>query len=180
MTEALSPDLLQHRLGPLMRPLSVRGLTVANRIVMAPMTREKAVGRVPGEDVAGYYRRRAENYVGLIVSEGIGIDDRAAVDMHGVPVLHGEDALAGWRRVVAEVHAAGGKIFPQLWHQGAMRDAFNSTDPDVEPRRPSGILGPLGKVSLHPEHVERLRPDTVPMSESDIADVIAAYARRYA
>ncbi len=177
MADAFSPADIQDRLRPLMTPLSVRGLKVANRIVMAPMTREKATGRVPNDEIVGYYRRRAENHVGLIVTEGVGIDDRAAVDMPGVPVLHGDAALAGWRKVVDTVHDAGGKIIPQLWHQGAMRDASNSTDPEVGPRRPSGVLGPLGKVSLEPGHVERLRPDTEPMSENDIADVIAAYAR---
>ncbi|WP_288486263.1 12-oxophytodienoate reductase [uncultured Novosphingobium sp.] len=177
MADAFSPADIQDRLRPLMTPLSVRGLKVANRIVMAPMTREEATGRVPNDEIVGYYRRRAENHVGLIVTEGVGIDDRAAVDMPGVPVLHGDAALAGWRKVVDAVHDAGGKIIPQLWHQGAMRDAANSTDPEVGPRRPSGVLGPLGKVSLEPGHVERLRPDTEPMSENDIADVIAAYAR---
>jgi 2,4-dienoyl-CoA reductase-like NADH-dependent reductase (Old Yellow Enzyme family) len=165
------------RMRPLMAPLTVRGLTLANRIVMAPMTREKAVGRVPGDDMVGYYRRRAENHVGLIITEGVGVDDRAAIDMPQVPVMHGEAALAGWRKVIDAVHNAGGKIFPQLWHQGAMRDALRSLDPEIGPRRPSGVLGPIGKVSLEPDVVERLRPDTAPMSESDIADVIAAFAR---
>ncbi len=174
-------DLTHHpaadRLRPLLSPLTVRGLTVANRVVMAPMTREKAVDRAPGDDVVGYYRRRAENHVGLIVTEGIGVDDPVAVDMPGVPVLHGDAALAGWRRVVEAVHGAGGKILPQLWHQGAMRDPTNSTAPDLGSRRPSGILGPLGKVSLEPDHIARLLPETDPMTDSEIGDVIAAYAR---
>jgi 2,4-dienoyl-CoA reductase-like NADH-dependent reductase (Old Yellow Enzyme family) len=173
----MSEAPIAERMRPLMTPLIVRGLTIANRVVMAPMTREKSIGRVPGDDVVAYYRRRAENHVGLIVTEGVGVDDRAAIDMPQVPVMHGEAALAGWRKVVDAVHAAGGKVFPQLWHQGAMRDAVNSTDPDVGPRRPSGIVGPLGKVSLEPDHVARLTPDTPPMTESDIADVIAAFAR---
>lgn len=168
---------IANRMRPLMDPLMVRGLTIANRIVMAPMTRDMSIGGVPGDDVANYYRRRAENHVGLIVTEGVGVDDPAAVDMLHVPALHGAAALAGWRKVIDGVHEAGGKIFPQLWHQGAMRDAASSNHPDVGPRRPSGVLGPLGKVSLEPEHVERLLPDTRPMTDSEIADVIAAYTR---
>jgi 2,4-dienoyl-CoA reductase-like NADH-dependent reductase (Old Yellow Enzyme family) len=166
-----------HRLAPLLQPLKVRGLTIANRVVMAPMTREMAADRIPGPDIAAYYRRRAEGQVGLIVTEGIGIDDPAAVDMPGVPILHGDAALAGWRHVVDEVHAAGGKIIPQLWHQGAMRDAALSPNPEVGPRRPSGTIGPLGKVSLEPDKVERLVAETKPMTDSEIGDVIAAYAR---
>lgn len=166
-----------HRLAPLLTPLTVRDLTVANRFVMAPMTREHSPGRVPGEDVAAYYRRRAAGQVGLIVTEGVAIDDPAAVDTPAVPAMYGDAPLAGWRRVIDEVHAAGGRVMPQLWHQGAMRDAATSPDPDVGPRRPSGILGPLGKVSLADDHLVRLNVDTPPMTEEDIADVIAAYAR---
>lgn len=170
-------DPTSSRLTPLMASLVVRGLTVANRFVMAPMTREMAPARVPGEEVAAYYRRRAEGGVGLIVTEGVGIDDPAAVDTPQIPVMHGDAALAGWRRVVEEVHAAGGRIFPQLWHQGAMRDAAISSDPAVSSRRPSGTIGPLGKVSLEPDKVARLNVDTMAMTDGEIADVIAAYAR---
>ncbi|MBV1688920.1 NADH:flavin oxidoreductase [Novosphingobium sp. G106] len=166
-----------HRLEPLLQSLSVRALTVANRFVMSPMTREKSPGRVPGPDVAQYYRRRAEGKVGLIVTEGVAIDDPAAVDYHNVPAMHGEDALAGWRHVVEQVHAAGGKIFPQLWHQGAMRDAAISPWPEIGPRRPSGVVGPFGKASLAAEVVARISPDTAPMTDSEIGDIIAAYGR---
>lgn len=165
------------RVAPLLAPLTVRGLTVANRFVMAPMTREMSVGRVPGEDVADYYRRRAENDVGLIITEGIGIDEPASVDVPGVPYLHGEAAMAGWQRVVDGVHAAGGKVVPQLWHQGAMRDAAISPTPEIAPLRPSGVVGPWGKVSLELEKVARLSSETPPMTDSQIADVIAGYAR---
>ena len=165
------------RLGPLLQPLSARGLTVANRIVMSPMTRQMSPGRVPGHDVAAYYRRRAEGGVGLIVTEGVAIDDPAAVDMPHAPALHGELALAGWRRVVSEVHAANGRIFPQLWHQGALRDAALSPEPGVPARRPSGTIGPLGNVSLAPDVIARLAAETAPMTDSEIGDVIAAYGR---
>lgn len=166
-----------HRLAPLIAPLKVRDLVIENRIVMAPMTREMSPKRVPGDDVARYYRRRAESHVGLIVTEGVAIDDPAAVDMPQAPAMYGDAALGGWKRVVDEVHAAGGKIFPQLWHQGAMRDAVKSDAPDVAPRRPSGTLGPLGKISLEADHVARLNVETAQMSDAEIADVIAAYAR---
>ncbi|MFP3443311.1 12-oxophytodienoate reductase, partial [Pantoea sp. SIMBA_133] len=75
-------------------------------------------GNVPGEDVAAYYRRRAENGVGLIVTEGTGINHPSSVSGASIPVFHGEEALNGWENVVKEVHEAGGKIAPQLWHVG--------------------------------------------------------------
>lgn len=165
------------RLAPLLTPLAVRGLVLRNRFVMAPMTREMSPQRVPDEHVAGYYQRRAERHVGLIVTEGVGVDDPASVDAPRIPVMHGEAPLSGWQRVVDAVHAANGKIFPQLWHQGAMRDTAISTDPDIAPRRPSGTIGPTGKVSLESDKLGRLKVDTPAMSDSDIADVIAAYVR---
>ena len=71
-----------------------------NRLVMAPMTRSKSPGNVPGADVAAYYRRRAEGGVGLIVTEGTHPDFIGAHGYPDVPNFHGERALAGWRRVV--------------------------------------------------------------------------------
>ncbi len=95
----------------LFTPFSIKGLTLPNRIVMAPMTRSFSPSGVPGEDVAAYYRRRAEGVVGLIITEGTYPPDPAAGFDPKVPQLYGEAALNGWRRVVDQVHAAGGHIF---------------------------------------------------------------------
>src|SRR3984885_1315790 len=102
----------------LFRPFQVKGLTLANRIVMAPMTRSHSPEGVPGDDVAAYYRRRAEGGVALIITEGTFVDHPVAGFDPRVPRFHGEHSLAGWRRVAEQVHAAGGRIFPQLWHVG--------------------------------------------------------------
>src|SRR5688572_1771611 len=98
---------------PLFQPLRLRGLLLKNRIVMSPMTRNFSPLGVPGADVAAYYRRRAEGEAGLIITEGVGIDHPSALGEAGlgenaIPQLHGDAALAGWREVVAQVHAAGG------------------------------------------------------------------------
>jgi 2,4-dienoyl-CoA reductase-like NADH-dependent reductase (Old Yellow Enzyme family) len=163
--------------GPLFTPLTVGNLTLKNRIVMSPMTRQFSPGGVPTQEVAGYYRRRAEGGAGLIVTEGTGIDDIAALDSPAIPVMHGEAALAGWKRVVDEVHAAGGRIFPQLWHQGVLRDARKSAHPDVPGRRPSGLWGPVGHHSLTQDYIDTVIAPTRPMTGEEIADVIAAFAR---
>ena len=168
---------------PLFTPLRVRGLELANRIVMAPMTRNFSPGGVPGIDVAAYYRRRAEGGTGLLITEGVGIDHPAALGDAGLgesnlPHLFGTDALAGWKRVVDAVHGAGGKVIPQLWHQGVMRDRGTGPFPEVESLRPSGHWGPSGRTSsLDTAYVERVTAPTRPMSESEIQDVIDAYAR---
>src|SRR5439155_10144777 len=103
---------------PLFQPLRVRGLTLANRIVMAPMTRNFSPQNVPGTDVAAYYRRRAEGGTGLLITEGVGVDHPAALGEAGLgesdpPHLYGARALAGWKQVVDGVHAADDRIVPQ-------------------------------------------------------------------
>jgi 2,4-dienoyl-CoA reductase-like NADH-dependent reductase (Old Yellow Enzyme family) len=114
---------------PLFRPLSVKSLELANRLVMAPMTRNFSPGGVPGPDVAAYYRRRAEGGTGLIITEGTYVPHPGAGFSPNVPNFHGDAALAGWQHVVDEVHAAGGKIFPQLWHVGLMPLPGDDFDP---------------------------------------------------
>ena len=106
---------------PLFEPLSMRGLTIPNRIVMAPMTRSFSPEGVPGQNVAEYYARRADADVGLIITEGTTVDRGGASNDPRVPNFHKQDALEGWSNVVAAVHETPGKIAPQLWHVGMMR-----------------------------------------------------------
>ena len=161
----------------LLRPLTLRGTRLSNRIVMAPMSRYASPGGVPGEDVAGYYRRRAKSGVGLIITEGVGVAHPLAVDHPGVPRLHGEDALSGWSRVIAAVHEEGGTIWPQLWHQGPMWNVENGGAGGGIALRPWGVWGPAdGTISIPAEVREASLAPTAPMSESDIQDVISAYA----
>jgi len=143
------------------RPFALKGLTLANRIVMAPMTRAMAEGGVPGAKQADYYRRRAEGGVGLILSEGTVIDRPASRNLPGIPFFHGP-ALAGWQGVIDAVHAAGGKMGPQIWHTGSTR--AGKWQPEAPVESPSGLVGPDD-------------PRGVAMSEEDIADTIAAFAR---
>jgi 2,4-dienoyl-CoA reductase-like NADH-dependent reductase (Old Yellow Enzyme family) len=146
----------------LFEPFRLKSLSLKNRIVMAPMTRSRAPGGVPGEANAAYYRRRAESEVGLILTEGTVIDRPASRNEAGIPFFHGEAALNGWRRVVEDVHAAGGKIAPQLWHVGAM-PGQSGWAPEAPVESPSGLLGPGQERG-------------VAMSEKDIADTVAAFA----
>jgi 2,4-dienoyl-CoA reductase-like NADH-dependent reductase (Old Yellow Enzyme family) len=76
---------------------------------MAPMTRTFCPGGVPHDKVIEYYRRRAAAGVGLIITEGTTVGHKAANGYPNVPRFHGEDALAGWKRVVDAVHAEGGR-----------------------------------------------------------------------
>ncbi len=105
----------------LFKSFQVKSLSLKNRIVMAPMTRSKSPGGIPPQEVAAYYRRRAEGEVGLILSEGTVIDRPASSNDPDIPRFHGENSLRGWKTVIDEVHAAGGKMAPQIWHMGKMK-----------------------------------------------------------
>ena len=151
-------------LDSLFQPFSLKGLTLPNRIVMAPMTRSFSPGGVPGPDVAEYYRRRAVGGVGLILSEGTVIDRPAAKNDPNVPDFHGEAALAGWKRVIDTVHGAGGKMAPQIWHVGSARN------PRTDWVAPGPVDSPSGLSSPGKRFGEA-------MSEEDVADTVAAFAR---
>ena len=89
--------------------------------------------------------KRAEGGVGLIITEGTTVNHRAASSGVQIPCFHGE-ALEGWEKVVKAVHAAGGKIAPQLWHVGSIRKPGEGPYPDYASATPSGLLGPDKKV----------------------------------
>lgn len=148
----------------LFTPFCGGGLSLANRFVMAPMTRWHSPGEQPGADVAAYYRRRAEAGVGLIVTEGTTIDHPVASYSLRVPAFHGA-ALDGWRRIVDEVHSGGARIVPQLWHVGAMRNPKQDLpNPDQSPISPSGLYKPDGAAGRA-------------MDKADVQAVIDSFAR---
>lgn len=170
------------RIVPLFEPFALRDLKLDNRIVMAPMTRGFSPSGVPGDDVAAYYRRRAE--AGLIITEGVGVDHPAALGGSGVdgdnaPHMYGKAALEGWKHVVEEIHAAGGVVMPQLWHQGVMREMGTGPHPEVESVRPSGTWGPLDKTAMvSPQYLENVaaKPGRA-MTDEEVVDVIEGFAR---
>lgn len=170
-------------LKPLFEPFTLGNVTIPNRLAMAPMTRSFSPDNVPDAAVAAYYRKRAAGGTGLLVTEGVGVDQPAAIgDGSGtathIPLLHGEAALEGWRKVVDGVHAEGGKIFPQLWHQGVFRIEGTGPYPDAPTLRPSGLWGPDGGFStVHPTYIAKVIAPTRPMTEEEIADVVHGFAR---
>ncbi|MFB6959148.1 NADH:flavin oxidoreductase [Streptomyces sp. NPDC056309] len=148
----------------LSRPVTLNGLTVPNRIVMAPMTRMFSPGGVPGEDVLSYYARRAAAGVGLIVTEGTYVGHDSAGQSDRVPRFHGEEQLAGWAKVAEAVHAAGGTIVPQLWHIGMVRRPGQQPFPDAPAVGPSGLR--IGESEVTGRA----------MTRTDLDDVIGAFA----
>ncbi|HAD09392.1 MAG TPA: 12-oxophytodienoate reductase [Porticoccaceae bacterium] len=127
----------------LFTPFTINKMELPNRVVMAPMTRNFSPNNVPGDNVAAYYRRRAEGDTGLIITEGTYVNHPSAGAYENVPFFYGDEALAGWKKVVDEVHAAGAKIAPQLWHTGIMR-GVGGEGMTMEPYPDSPAMGPSG------------------------------------
>jgi 2,4-dienoyl-CoA reductase-like NADH-dependent reductase (Old Yellow Enzyme family) len=126
----------------LFRPFRIGAMDLANRIVMAPMTRSFAPSGVPDAAHAAYYRRRAEGGVGLILSEGTVIDRPASRNDPGVPFFHGDEALKGWSGVIDAVHDGGARMGPQLWHTGALKSFLTEWVPAAPVESPSGLAAP--------------------------------------
>jgi N-ethylmaleimide reductase len=95
--------------------IQLGSLTLPNRIVMAPMTRNRAPQTIPTPLMGEYYAQRAS--AGLIITEGAQVSDQG-VGYPATPGIHSGEQMEGWRQVPGAVHAAGGHIFIQLWHCG--------------------------------------------------------------
>ena len=149
---------------PLFKPFKCRGLSLPNRIVMAPMTRSFSPDGIPTDEVAAYYERRAANHVGLILTEGTMTDRPGSANDPNYPLFYGEAALAGWKRVVEKVHGKGGKIAPQLWHVGMVRKPGTGHNPNAQSDSPSGITH-TGKAVMESP------------SDEEVADMVNSYAR---
>ena len=150
----------------LFKPVNFGQLSLRNRVVMAPMTRTFSPGGIPNDLNIAYYQRRAKNEVGLIITEGTCVGHKAANGYPNVPQFHGEEALAGWKKVVDAVHQEGGKIMPQLWHVGAIRKANQGVGPDesVPGYSPSGLVA-KNKDSGHA------------MSHEEVLEVIESFVK---
>ncbi|BCL38717.1 alkene reductase [Nostoc sp. MS1] len=129
----------------LFSPVQLGSYTLPNRIVMAPMTRNRAgVGNVPTQLNATYYAQRAT--AGLIVTECTQVSPQG-LGYPGTPGIHSPEQIDGWRLVTDAVHSAGGRIFLQLWHTG--RISHPSLQPDgALPVAPSAIA-PRGNTSTY-------------------------------
>ncbi|SPB12885.1 NADH:flavin oxidoreductase [Caballeronia novacaledonica] len=151
-------------------PLKVGALTLKNRIIMAPLTRQRAgVVRVPNALMAQYYADRAS--AGLILSEATSVTPQG-VGYADTPGIWSDEQVEGWKLVTKAVHEAGGKIFLQLWHVGRVSDpVFLNGELPVAP----SAIAAGGHVSL----VRPQRPFVTPraLELDEIAGVVAAFRK---
>lgn len=154
----------------LFTPASLGKLQLKNRVVMAPMTRCRAIGNVPNALMETYYAQRAD--AGLIISEGV------APSANGMgyarqPGLFNDAQVQGWKRVNDGVHAAGGRIFVQLMHDGRVSHPANMA-------AGSRILAPSALAAPGEMWTDSsgMQPYPVPeaMTEGDIKQAIAEFA----
>ena len=145
----------------LLSPIELGPLKLANRLVMAPLTRNRAgEGNVPQAMNIEYYRQRAS--AGLIISEGSQISP-SAVGYPATPGIHSAGQIAGWKQVTDAVHSRGGKIFLQLWHCG--RVSHPSLLPgDALPIAPSAIR-PAGDAFTYQGPQAFITPRALEISE---------------
>lgn len=154
----------------LFAPTQLGSLSLKNRIVMAPLTRSRAIGNVPNALMEKYYRLRAD--AGLIITEGTSPSPNG-LGYARIPGLFNKEQVQGWRRVTEGVHQAGGRIFVQLMHTGRVSHPANM-QVGASVLAPSAVAVP-GEMWTD---ADGMQPHPVPreMSEADIAQSIAEYA----
>ena len=149
-------------------PIKLGDLELPNRIIMAPLTRCRAEeGRVPGALIAEYYVQRAS--AGLILSEATSVTP-LGVGYPDTPGIWSDEQVRGWTNVTKAIHAAGGRIFLQLWHVGRISHSLYLNG--ELPVAPSAIAAE--------GHVSLVRPKAnfeVPraLETAEIADIVEAY-----
>ena len=162
----------------LFNPLQVGRLHLANRVVMAPLTRNRAPGAIPTSLMATYYTQRADpkNGAGLIVTEATAISHQAQ-GYADVPGIWSDEQVAAWKKVTDSVHTAGGKIVVQLWHVGRVSHV------DLQP----GGQAPVAPSAIRAKTKTVLIRDGVPVFEdtsmpralalSELPGIVEDYSR---
>lgn len=154
-------------------PTRIGDIEVANRIIMAPLTRsraDEAKGDIPGSDInIEYYRQRSN--AGLIISEGTQVSQTGKGYM-ATPGIYSDAQVDGWKRITQAVHDAGSKIVAQIWHVG--RISHPDLTGGVQPIAPSAIQ-PQGIAYTHAGKVDIPVPHA--LTTTEIADVVNEFRR---
>ena len=156
-------------------PVKAGALDLANRIVMAPLTRNRSPNAVPGPLAVDYYAQRAS--AGLLITEATAISHQGQ-GYADVPGLYAPEQLAGWRKVTDAVHAKGGKIVVQLWHVG--RISHNSLQPNGgKPVAPSAIRANSKTYLVQPDGTGTFAETSEPraLETGELSGIVTAFAQ---
>ncbi|RZW41882.1 MAG: alkene reductase, partial [Flavobacteriaceae bacterium] len=160
----------------LLKPITLGAFSLPNRVVMAPMTRSRAVNNEnkPTSELQGeYYAQRAS--AGLIITEGSQVSERA-VGYVNTPGIHSEEQLKGWKEVTEKVHKNDGRIFIQLWHVGRMSHpdfhngklplAPSAINPEEQSYTPEGFKDTVEPKAMSIEDIQQTIRDFVQAAEN--------------
>jgi N-ethylmaleimide reductase len=161
-------NALQSTEFPLLSSYQMGALQLPNRLVMAPLTRNRAVGTTPNALMVEYYKQRAT--AGLLITEATQISPQG-VGYPSTPGIHSPEQVAGWKAVNEAVHQAGGRIFLQLWHVGRISHPSLQPNGDL-PVAPSAIA-PAGEAATY----EGMKPFVTPraLELSEIPGIVEQY-----
>ena len=159
----------------LFEPYKLGPITLPNRLVMAPLTRNRAVppGMVPSPLAVDYYAQRAS--AGLLITEASQVSQQGQ-GYQDTPGIYSKEQVAGWRKVTDRVHEKGGRIFIQIWHVG--RVSHDSLQPDGgKPVAPSAIRA-KGKTFVNGTFTEISEPRALELSEIPESSTTSSAAPR--
>lgn len=160
---------------PLLTPIKLGSLELPNRIVMAPLTRQRALqpGNVPGPLNAEYYAQRAN--AGLIISEATQVCPEGQ-GYAWTPGIHSAEQIEGWKQVTARVHEAGGRIFMQLWHVGRISHPLLQPN-GADPVAPSAIQAEADCFVVEPDGSPHKARTAMPraLETSEVSGIVEAY-----
>jgi len=155
----------------LFTPIKLGDLQLANRVVMAPMTRSRAIDNIPNDLMADYYAQRAE--AGLIITEGTSPSPNG-LGYPRIPGAFSDAQMEGWKKVTSAVHSKGGKIFLQLMHTGRVSHPLNMAL-GAEILAPSAVE--LSGKMYTDQEGEQSYPLAKEMTSGDIAHAIDEYVK---
>ena len=152
----------------LFQPLTMGTQTLKNRIIMAPLTRLRAVepGDVPTALAGEYYAQRSG--AGLVITEATQVSFQAK-GYAGAPGLHTQDQTTAWKTIVDDVHSKGGKIVVQLWHTGLV--AHKSVQPDGEAPISASNVDVGVRTTLRDSEQQAIRVDATPPRPATLAEI---------
>lgn len=156
-------------------PITIGDISLSNRVVMAPLTRNRSPQAVPNDLNVAYYEQRAS--AGLLITEGTAISHQGQ-GYADVPGLYKPEAPAGWRKVTDLVHKAGGKIVVQMWHVG--RISHDSLQPQGgKPVAPSAIRAKSKTYLVNPDGTGSFAETSEPraLEPAEIAGIVEDYRK---
>lgn len=166
-------QLTNRNMSKLFNEFKIGGLTLKNRVVMAPMTRSRAIGNLANDTIKDYYEQRSE--AGLIITEGVSPSPNG-IGYPRIPAIYNQEQSDSWKQVTDAVHVEGGKIFLQIMHTGRVGHEANLGE-GGKVLAPSALPAPAPFDKMYVDGEGMLQvTDPVEMTAEDIQNAIQEFA----